>query len=463
MCQYDQKFIIKKYSVSIMVIILLAALFVTGCGAKDVPSVDPSQVAGNPKEGAHSEPPVANSIRVAAVSGQVAFLRTGEAQDWIPAVSGMQLALADTLTTEVASETDLDVDQDKHVLVGEKVRMVIETLLQTVNQSKVARLRVDTGALYIRIQRKLATDEAFEVITPTCVMGVRGTEFVVAASGGDTQIFVMEGNVQVALNPKDLDKNKGIPYGNTLPAASWISVASGQMLEVPWGTDAISKMLPISIDFNKIPIDMLKALEASDSDKLTPYRSAIEDANQARGAALEAAGTTPESPFKDVPALSESPYVDPSSGHVYARIDLDLTFDATIKYCEEKGGHLMTITSEEEQALAEAMIAKGSRFWYLFGLVQKPGSIEPNQGFEWVTGEAVDFTRWHQENGSDTEPSDVSGTGQHENQVLMLNLTGNEVWKLGDWNDMNLVEQVGEYGFLCEWESADQFYGIGSP
>lgn len=454
----DQEFRTIKHCHLIIAVVLVASLLVTGCGGKTGTSLVPDDTTGG--DDSFSESPVANSVRVVEVTGEVAFQRPGEKQDWIPAVSGMQLALADILTTQIASETDLDVDQDKHVLVGEQVRMIIETLLQTIDHSKVARLRVDTGALYIRIQRKLATDEAFEVITPTCVMGVRGTEFVVATRGGDTQVFVIEGTLRVALNPKDLDKNKGRAYGDTLPDAAWISISSGQMLEIPWGSTAIEQLLPIPLDFSKMPLDMLKALSVSDSDKLTPHMSAIEDAEQAQLAHMATIGINSMVAFLDVPTLSERPYVDPTSGHVYARIDSDLSFKAATAYCMDRGGYLMTITSEEEQALAEAILIHGNKFWYLFGLVQKSGSIEPNQGFEWVTGELVEFTRWHQTNGVESEPSDVSALGNHENQVVMLNYAGDSSWKLGDWNDTNLDEEIGGYGFLCEWDSTDHFYGL---
>ena len=425
-------------------LLLLIALIVSGC----------AENAGDT---------VANSVRVAAVSGQVSFKRLGDSQDWVPAVSGMQLALSDTLTTQVASETDLDVDQNQHVLVGEQVRMVIETLLKSVNQSQVARLRVDTGALYIRIQRKLSTGEAFEIITPTTVMGVRGTEFVVAVRGGDTQVFVLEGTVQVALNPKDLKEISGKSYGDALPTASWVLVGQGEMLAVPWGTETIDQIKPLAIDFNKMPLDMLKALLKSDSENVAPYLDAIGTAEKAQQEALAVPDAKRSPDFIGIPKESEKPYVDPNTGHVYARVDLDLTIEEAIAYCLERGGHLITITSKEEQALAEAMMRNGSKFWYAIGLLQKPGSIEPKEGFEWVTGEAVTFTNWHKENGVETEPSNRSGLGSPENEVVMLNYEGSANWKYGDWNDMNLAEKLGEFGFLCEWDSVNHFYGQVDP
>lgn len=364
---------------------------------------------GGPKGGDTSSDPqkragTVNSIRVVDVKGEVAFNR-GDA--WIPAASGMQLALSDTLTTEVSSETDLDVDDNQHVLVGERVRMVIEDLLKTVDQSKVARFRLDTGALYVRIQRKLQKDEAFEVITPTCIMGVRGTEFVVRVQGSDSELFVYEGTVSVALKSR--------------PDQS-LDVSQNQRVTIPWGTTTLEGLGPVPMDPSMTP--KMAMARPSQGDDPEIYRA-------------------------------DKPYVDPSTGHTYARIDRDMTYEAAKAYCEALGGHLMTITSAEEQAMAEALMYKGQKFWYLVGLAQRPGSVEPNQGFEWVTGEPLTFTRWHRENGVETEPSDRSGTGNHEDFVVLLNYAGDSVWKFGDWNDMNLGEKLGEYGFLCEWESVE--------
>jgi len=402
--------------------------------------------------------PVASSVRFAFVSGEVSFQRPDDQATWIPALEGMQMGLQDTLMTSKSSEADVDVDENQHVWVGEQVRMAVDTLLNTVKNSKVARLRVDTGALYVRIQRKLATDEAFEVITPTCIMGVRGTEFVVVTRGADTQLFVLEGSVKAALNPKDLSNLAGRAYGEELPEDSWIVVEAGQMLEVPWGVSGIESLKANPIDFNKMPLDILNALTKAESSKLDPYREAIDDAQMLQNQALEAKDETQQT-YSDVPVASEKPYVDPASGRVYARIDLDMSAREAHAYCLERGGHLMTITSQAEQDLANAMIAKGEKFWYLIGLVQKPGSVEPKGGFEWVTGEPVTYTNWHKRNGIETEPSDLSGRGEHENDVVMLNFAGDPVWKLGDWNDMNLVEKVGDYGFLCEWEDVSALYG----
>ena len=80
-------------------------------------------------------------------------------------------------------------------------------------------------------------------------------------------------------------------------------------------------------------------------------------------------------------------------------------------------GHLATLTNQEENDfLAEAF--DGASGW--IGLRQKPGSIEPDQGFQWVTNEELDFTNW---NGN--EPNNSGGD---EEFVEIFN---------GRWNDLS--------------------------
>ena len=59
------------------------------------------------------------------------------------------------------------------------------------------------------------------------------------------------------------------------------------------------------------------------------------------------------------------------------------------------GGHLVTINSEEEQTLMQNIVT-GVEFW--IGLFQNTESglyYEPNGGWEWITGEPVNYTYWN--------------------------------------------------------------------
>jgi len=60
---------------------------------------------------------------------------------------------------------------------------------------------------------------------------------------------------------------------------------------------------------------------------------------------------------------------------------------------EGKKGHLVTITSEaENQFLIDTFGVELKDRW--IGSYQVDGSMEPNGGWRWVTGEPWDYTNW---------------------------------------------------------------------
>jgi hypothetical protein len=65
-------------------------------------------------------------------------------------------------------------------------------------------LFLEQGILFAKISQKLNTKEAFQIITPTAIIGVRGTEFKIEVDKeGKTKISVGEGKVAVQLTPNE--------------------------------------------------------------------------------------------------------------------------------------------------------------------------------------------------------------------------------------------------------------------
>jgi flagellin-like hook-associated protein FlgL len=99
---------------------------------------------------------------------------------------------------------------------------------------------------------------------------------------------------------------------------------------------------------------------------------------------------------------------------------------------ESKGGHLLTVTSAEKWAnvLAEANPDFSKTIW--IGAFQQPGSVEPDGGWSWVTGEPFDYSRWH------TPAPNEDGGGQNEDVVRIESvyhpIGGAD--NINDWNDM---------------------------
>lgn len=118
--------------------------------------------------------------------------------------------------------------------------------------------------------------------------------------------------------------------------------------------------------------------------------------------------------------------------HDYALYEDLLTWDEAQKRCKELGGHLVTITSQEEQDAVISLQKKGKKENYYIGLSDT--SQEGN--FQWVTGETTNFSLW--ESG---QPDNWQG---NENYVHLM--------PDGKWND---VERNQRYGFICEYDGME--------
>ena len=87
----------------------------------------------------------------------------------------------------------------------------------------------------------------------------------------------------------------------------------------------------------------------------------------------------------------------------------------------ELGGHLVSINSSDENAVIESL-SPGNNLW--IGLYQNLNASdfsEPSGGWEWVTGECLDYLNW-----AGPEPNNDNGEGYGH-----MNIFG--TWS--DWND----------------------------
>lgn len=125
---------------------------------------------------------------------------------------------------------------------------------------------------------------------------------------------------------------------------------------------------------------------------------------------------------------------EPNGEHQYQIFYDKLTWEEAKAACEAKGGHLATITSEEEQKKLNLYNGGNHNLWI--------GGYKNAEGqWCWVTGEP-----WEYENWGDGEPNNSSNVVANENCVAM--------WP-EKWNDLANSNTYEQGGYICEWEASD--------
>lgn len=125
---------------------------------------------------------------------------------------------------------------------------------------------------------------------------------------------------------------------------------------------------------------------------------------------------------------------EPSGEHQYKIFYDTLTWEEAKSACEAMGGHLATVTSEEEQQKLNSYNGGNHKLW-IGGYKNADGQ------WCWVTGEP-----WEYENWGDGEPNNSSNVVAGESCVA--------VWPV-KWNDLANSNTYEQSGYICEWEASD--------
>ena len=134
--------------------------------------------------------------------------------------------------------------------------------------------------------------------------------------------------------------------------------------------------------------------------------------------------------------------------HTYHVYDKRITWEEAKQYCEKSGGHLVTITSEEEQKKLEELLENCPNEVFYIGL-----NRELNDFSLWVTGENTVYTNW-----GDGEPDTQYGI--QNSGVIANGLRSGSGYRIerGQWD--NIGEIAG--GFICEWDNKNELYPIAT-
>ena len=135
------------------------------------------------------------------------------------------------------------------------------------------------------------------------------------------------------------------------------------------------------------------------------------------------------------------------NGHYYKVFDESCNWSGANQRCKDYNGHLVTITSKDEQAAIQNMLFHygGKKNYYWTG-----GFSVRQDEWEWITREEFTYSNW-----ADGEPNNDLGN------EFILALYGST----GKWNDcpsegVDHIPDVDFFklensGFICEWESRE--------
>lgn len=129
-------------------------------------------------------------------------------------------------------------------------------------------------------------------------------------------------------------------------------------------------------------------------------------------------------------------------GHLYQLYYLNMDWERAETFFERNGGHLATITSQEENDfLYNYLVSLGSTSAF-FGATDQ----EQEGSWKWVTGEEFSYSNWH-----NNEPNNQDGT-EHYAMFYSTYLDGT-------WNDGQTDLSSGAIPFLCEWDTLGEESG----
>ncbi len=127
----------------------------------------------------------------------------------------------------------------------------------------------------------------------------------------------------------------------------------------------------------------------------------------------------------DISELSRADAVKTTENSIYALFDMSLPYSEAESVCALMGGHLVTVTSEEEQQIVTEVIQNGSFDRYYIGLTD-----EENGVYIWSNGEKYDYTN-------------LTSAPQANFTSVVMNTEG--LWE-------ETVTEKRKTGFICEIE-----------
>ena len=139
-----------------------------------------------------------------------------------------------------------------------------------------------------------------------------------------------------------------------------------------------------------------------------------------------AGNSTKENQIPGEPDASFAKY----NGNLYALVHKNVLWKEAELLCQIYGGHLVTITSKEENEVAAQLVKEQDSYYNAIGFTDE----EEEGNWRWVTGEKASYLNWNP-----GEPNNSFGNGQDYGYM----------YSWGKWDDGYSTKRAP---FLCEWE-----------
>ncbi|MEA1880259.1 MAG: lectin-like protein [Campylobacterota bacterium] len=131
-------------------------------------------------------------------------------------------------------------------------------------------------------------------------------------------------------------------------------------------------------------------------------------------------------------------FESPETKHKYYIYDVELSWESSKSFCEKRGLHLATITTEYESIFVESWLSSLKKPYYWIG-----GTDSEVEGtWEWVSNEP-----WSYENWDSTEPNNFKGNSENYLQIYR---------DTGQWNDLENKDDYWHPGIICEASYFDE-------
>lgn len=135
--------------------------------------------------------------RVTAIEGQVTVLHQGR---FAPEPLAIQKPIfqEDIIQTDAGAKIRITLIDATVISLGEKSRLELKQFLHDARQqTHTGRLTIPSG-IFRAVVKKLIPQSTFEVITPTAVASIRGTDLMGEVTADSTSIVVLEGTVMIS-------------------------------------------------------------------------------------------------------------------------------------------------------------------------------------------------------------------------------------------------------------------------